>query len=79
MFFCCFLLAILLLKLKALRFDSVYFQVGDGTTSVVLLTAEFLKHAKPFIEDGVHQRVIIRAFKKAAAMVNGIFFEIGVN
>ena len=60
-----------------ITFDSIwwfYFQVGDGTTSVVLLTAEFLKHAKPFIEDGVHQRVIIRAFKKAATMVGAIFF-----
>ena len=29
-------------------------EVGDGTTSVVLLACEFLKSTKPFIEDGVH-------------------------
>lgn len=33
------------------------FQVGDGTTSVVLLAGEFLKAAKPFVEEGVHPQV----------------------
>ncbi len=28
--------------------------MGDGTTSVVLLAGEFLKEAKPFIEEGIH-------------------------
>ena len=37
-------------------------QVGDGTTSVVVLAAEFLKQAKTFVTDGVHPRVITRAF-----------------
>lgn len=32
-------------------------QVGDGTTTVVLLASEFLKEAKAFIDDGVHPRV----------------------
>ena len=32
-------------------------QVGDGTTTVVLLASEFLKEAKTFIDDGVHPRV----------------------
>jgi hypothetical protein len=35
-------------------------EVGDGTTSVVLLAAEFLKSVKEFVEDGVHPRVRIR-------------------
>lgn len=39
--------------------------MGDGTTSVVLLAGEFLKQVKPFIEEGVHPRIIIRAFRKA--------------
>ena len=38
-------------------------EVGDGTTTVVLLCGEFLREAKPFIEDGVHPMNIIRAFK----------------
>ncbi|CAJ0582410.1 unnamed protein product, partial [Mesorhabditis spiculigera] len=40
-------------------------EVGDGTTSVVVLAAEMMKRAKPFIEDGVHPQLLIRAFGKA--------------
>ncbi|XP_006573393.2 uncharacterized protein [Glycine max] len=35
-------------------------EVGDGTTNVVLLAAEFLREAKPFIEDGVHSQNFIK-------------------
>lgn len=41
-------------------------EVGDGTTTVVILAAEFLKQAKPFIEDGVNPQLIIRAYTKAS-------------
>lgn len=41
-------------------------EVGDGTTSVVLLASEFLKQAKPFIEDGVHPQIIVRAYRRAS-------------
>lgn len=40
-------------------------EVGDGTTSVVLLAGEFLKQIKPFIEEGVHPRIIIKAVRHA--------------
>ncbi|GFH26903.1 t-complex protein 1 subunit eta [Haematococcus lacustris] len=43
-------------------------EVGDGTTSVVILAGEFLKEAKPFIEDGVHPRNLIRAFRLASSL-----------
>ncbi len=33
------------------------------------LSGEFLKHCKPFVEEGVHPRVIIRAFRKATNLV----------
>lgn len=39
----------------------MYTQVGDGTTSVVILAGEFLKEAKPFVEEGVHPRVSVGA------------------
>lgn len=39
--------------------------MGDGTTSVVLLAGEFLKQVKPFVEEAVHPRIIIRALRKA--------------
>jgi hypothetical protein len=52
-------------------FDTCFLdsQVGDGTTTVVLLAGEFLREAKPFVEDGVHPQLIIRAFRIAADLV----------
>ncbi|XP_046850862.1 T-complex protein 1 subunit eta-like [Xenia sp. Carnegie-2017] len=41
-------------------------EVGDGTTSVTLLASEFLRMAKPFVEEGVHPQVIIKSYRKAA-------------
>jgi hypothetical protein len=32
-------------------------QVGDGTTTVVILAGELLKESKAFIEEGVHPQV----------------------
>lgn len=43
-------------------------EVGDGTTSVVLLAGELLKLAKPFIEEGVAPQVIIKGFRAACEM-----------
>jgi hypothetical protein len=40
-------------------------QVGDGTTTVVLLAAEFLKNAKQFVEDGMHPMIIVRGYRNA--------------
>lgn len=44
-------------------------EVGDGTTSVVLLACEFLRMAKPFIEDGIHPRIIVNGYRKACNLV----------
>ncbi len=41
-------------------------EVGDGTTTVVILAGELLKEAKPFVEDGVHPQLIIKAYRQAA-------------
>ncbi|EFP81592.2 T-complex protein 1 subunit eta [Puccinia graminis f. sp. tritici] len=43
-------------------------EVGDGTTSVVLLCAELLKQCKPYIEEGVSPHVIIKGYRKACEM-----------
>jgi len=40
---------------------SVRVQVGDGTTTVVILSGELLRAAKPFVEEGVHPRVSAKA------------------
>ena len=53
-------------------------QVGDGTTSVVLLAGEFLRQCKPFVEEGVHPQIIVRAFRKAANLAVEKIKEIAV-
>lgn len=43
-------------------------EVGDGTTSVILLAGEMLKNCKDYVQDGLHPRTIIRAYRKAASL-----------
>ncbi len=40
-------------------------EVGDGTTTVVLLAGELLKNAREFINEGMPSQVIIRGYRKA--------------
>ncbi|XP_011161250.1 T-complex protein 1 subunit eta isoform X2 [Solenopsis invicta] len=53
-------------------------EVGDGTTSVVLLAGEFLKQMKPFIEEGVHSRIIIKALRRALQIAKDKINELSV-
>ena len=53
-------------------------QVGDGTTSVVLLVGELLKQADRYISEGVHPSVIAEGFdlaKKEALKVRSLVFN----
>ena len=43
-------------------------EVGDGTTSVVLLAAEILSKLKPLVEEGVHPQVLMRNIRKAGQL-----------
>lgn len=43
-------------------------EVGDGTTTVVILAGELLKEAKPYIEEGVHPQLLIKAYRQAAQL-----------
>eukprot|EP00923_Selenidium_pygospionis_P025939 GHVN01045899.1.p1 GENE.GHVN01045899.1~~GHVN01045899.1.p1 ORF type:complete len:557 (+),score=95.91 GHVN01045899.1:107-1777(+) len=43
-------------------------EIGDGTTSVVVLAGEMLAEAKLFIEDGMHPLTIIKHFRKACQL-----------
>jgi len=43
-------------------------EVGDGTTSVVLLAGEFLKESKQFVEDGLHSAHIIKGYRTACRL-----------
>merc|ERR1711981_1395493 len=40
-------------------------EVGDGTTSVVILAGELLQVSVQFLEENMHPTVIISAFRKA--------------
>jgi len=44
-------------------------EVGDGTTSVVVLAGELLKEAKNFLEDGLVAQQIIKGFRTAGDLV----------
>ena len=43
-------------------------EVGDGTTSVIILASEVLQQAEPFIRNNVHPTVIVQAYSKALQM-----------
>ncbi|EDW15692.1 T-complex protein 1 subunit gamma [Drosophila mojavensis] len=40
-------------------------EVGDGTTSVIVLAGEMLAAAEPFLQQQIHPTVIIRAYREA--------------
>ncbi|KAE8709938.1 T-complex protein 1 subunit eta [Hibiscus syriacus] len=54
-------------------------EVGDGTTTVVLLAGEFLKEAKPFVEDGVHPQNLIRSYRTACNLAIEKIKELAVS
>ncbi|KAF9225353.1 hypothetical protein BS17DRAFT_778482 [Gyrodon lividus] len=43
-------------------------EVGDGTTSVVLLAAQLLKEVRGYIEEGVSPHIIMKGFRKASQL-----------
>jgi len=43
-------------------------EVGDGTTSVVLLAAQLLKEVRGFIEEGVSPHIIMKGFRQASQL-----------
>lgn len=54
-------------------------EVGDGTTSVVVLAGEMLKEVKGFVEDGVSPQVIMKGYRKAAQLAVNKIKEIAVH
>ena len=54
-------------------------QVGDGTTSVVILAGEILNNCKVFVEDNVHPQIIVKGLKKAAQLALTRIREIAVH
>lgn len=54
-------------------------EVGDGTTSVVILAGALLTEAKLFVEDGLHPQVIVRGYRKAAELAKQRLSELSVS
>ncbi|KAF3099880.1 T-complex protein 1 subunit eta [Orbilia oligospora] len=53
-------------------------EVGDGTTSVVVLAGEILKESKTFVEEGVSSQVIIKGLRKSCVLAVNKIKEIAV-
>ena len=53
-------------------------EVGDGTTSVVLMAGELLKQAKQFIDEGMHSQIIIKGYREACAKCIARIREVSV-
>lgn len=53
-------------------------EVGDGTTSVVLLCAELLKQCRTYIEEGVSPHVIMKGYRRACELVVQKVHELAV-
>ncbi|QSL66825.1 hypothetical protein MERGE_001212 [Pneumocystis wakefieldiae] len=54
-------------------------EVGDGTTSVVVLAGELLKEARSFIEEGTSPHIISLGYKRASRLAVDKIKEISVN
>lgn len=58
-------------------------EVGDGTTSVIILAGEMLSAAEQFLERNIHPTVIIRGYLRALEdaidIVDNISFKLDVN
>lgn len=54
-------------------------EVGDGTTSVVVLAGEILKEVKEHVEQGVSSQTVIKGLRRASAMAINKIKEIAVS
>lgn len=53
-------------------------EVGDGTTSVVVLAGEILKEIREHVDQGVSSQIIIKGLRKASTMAVNKIKEIAV-
>lgn len=54
-------------------------EVGDGTTSVVVIAGELLKECKALIDEGIHPQIIIKGFRQACNMAKQRIRELAVD
>jgi thermosome len=53
-------------------------EVGDGTTSVVVLTGRLLEKAEALLDKNVHPTIIVEGYRKAADKVLKLYKEIAI-
>ena len=53
-------------------------EVGDGTTSVIILAGEMMLAARPFIERNIHPTIIVSSYYKALQEATKKIEELGV-
>ena len=54
-------------------------EVGDGTTTAVIIAGELLKKAEDLLEMEIHPTIISMGYRKAAAKAQEILEEISIN
>ena len=54
-------------------------EVGDGTTSVMLIAGEILKNSKSFIEEGMNPQTLIKGYKLAQKFLQAKLNELAVS
>lgn len=54
-------------------------EVGDGTTSIVVLAGELLKKAEELLDQNIHPTIIVGGYKKAADKAVEILNEVALN
>lgn len=54
-------------------------EVGDGTTSVIILAGEILNAVETFLERDIHPTVIVSAYFKALEEIVKIIESVGVS
>ena len=53
-------------------------EVGDGTTSVIVLAGEMLAVARPFIDRNMHPTVVCRAYNEALQFALGVVRKMAI-
>lgn len=54
-------------------------EVGDGTTSVIILAGEVLSAVEGFLEKDIHPTVIVNAYFKALEDLTNMTDDLGVS
>lgn len=50
--------------------------MGDGTTSVIIITGELLVASRPFLEMNIHPTIVVSAYYKALDFAKKVMNDI---